>query len=78
MLGVICFRTGRLRRSHELIRRVLDRTEWRIPVIRDNFALVLSTMLRTNETIEALLADDAGVRARIAADSRRRGGHSNA
>ncbi len=71
MLGAICFRTGRLRKSQHLMREALERTEWRIPMIRDNYALVLSTFTRRSEGIEALRGADPAFRAWIDAESRR-------
>ena len=52
MIGAICYRTGRLKESYDLIREALDRTDWRIPMIRYNFALLRAAMLRSDDTVD--------------------------
>ena len=71
MVGAICYRTGRLKEGYDLIREALERTDWRVPMIRHNFALVMSAMLQSDDVIETLLAGDGELSARIDADSRR-------
>lgn len=71
MLGAICYRTGRIKEAYELVRGVLERTDWRVPIIRHNFALILAAMLKSDEAVEALLCGDAELAARIETDSQR-------
>jgi polysaccharide pyruvyl transferase WcaK-like protein/glycosyltransferase involved in cell wall biosynthesis len=70
MLGAICYQTGRLLEAYTLIREALERTDWRFPMFRHNFALVLSSMLATDDAVEAMLSGDEELGARIEADSR--------
>ena len=71
MLGTICYRTGRLDEGYALLRDALERTGWRIPMIRYNFALLLSAMLGSAAAVEAMLSGDEELRVRIEADGRR-------
>ena len=71
MLGAICYQTGRLLEGYDLIRKALDETSWQIPMYRHNFALVLSSMLATDDAVDAMLSGEEGLAARIEADSRR-------
>ena len=70
MLGAICYQTGRLLEGYDLIRKALEETGWQIPMIRHNFALVLSSMLATDDAVDAMLSGEEGLGARIEADSR--------
>jgi len=70
MLGAICYQTGRLLEGYTLIREALERTGWRFPMYRHNFALVLSSMLATDDAVEAMLSGEDGLAGRIEADSR--------
>ena len=71
MMGAICYRTGRLWQSYGFVREELERTGWRIRAMRDEFARLLSELLRRNETIGALLSGDEALRLLIESDSRR-------
>ncbi len=70
MLGAICYQTGRLLEGYDLIRKALEETGWQIPMFRHNFALVLSSMLATDDAVEAMLSGEEELGARIEADSR--------
>lgn len=71
MLGAICYQTGRLMEGYVLVRDAMERTGWRIPMIRHNFALLLSAMLATDDAVDAMRSGDDELLARIHVDSRR-------